>query len=122
MLHRGERFGLLEEVLDGFLLILESALGENAFDRNVTIETPIEGSPWVAATRRLGAMPTLDATFPQSMLPPAMAPKNTVRKKDNPRARTQSGRAVWAETWKLASTAIHDTPASADAATATAST
>ena len=52
------------------------------------------------------------ATWPQSTLPSVRAPKNTVTNIASPRARTQSGSATCAETLRLASTAIHETPAS----------
>jgi hypothetical protein len=44
-----------------------------------------------------------------------MAPKNTVTNIARPRPRTQSGSATCADTLKLASTHIHDRPASAQA-------
>ena len=56
--------------------------------------------------------PTTPATCPQSALPSVMAPKKTVTKIASPRPRTQSGSATCAETLRLASTAIHETPAS----------
>ncbi|MCY1367479.1 hypothetical protein D9M69_544160 [compost metagenome] len=51
-----------------------------------------------------------------------MEPKNTVTKMDRPRARTQSGSAVCAETFREDSTAIQDAPASRLAAMAAAGT
>src|SRR5690606_16578171 len=59
-----------------------------------------------------------EATDPQTRLPAAIERKNTVRNTDSPRARTQSGSAVCAETLRLESTAIQDTPATSDAAAA----
>ncbi len=59
------------------------------------------------------------ATCPQIRLPAAIEPKKTIRNTESPRPRTQSGSAVWAETFRLESTAIQESPASSEASAAT---
>ena len=72
-----------------------------------------------AAISSVPAMPTVPASQPQTMLPSAMLPKNTARLTASPRERTQPGSAIWAETFRLESTAIQASPASTQAGNAT---
>ena len=57
----------------------------------------------------------MPATCPHSALPSVIAPKNVVTNIASPRPRAHSGSATCAETLRLASTAIQDTPAMAHA-------
>ena len=43
VLHGGERFGLLQEVFDGFILILEAAFRDYPLDGDIPIEAAIKG-------------------------------------------------------------------------------
>ena len=51
--------------------------------------------------------PIIPATCPQTVLPKGRHPKKAVTNIASPRPRTQSGSATWAETLRLAKTAIH---------------
>src|SRR5262249_60581084 len=73
----------------------------------IATRAPIAAIIWVAAR------PIIPATWPQIALPKVRQPKNAVTKIASPRPRTQSGSATWADTLRLAKTAIQDPPATA---------
>src|SRR5262245_6013221 len=66
-----------------------------------------------AAITCAAGRPIIPATWPQIALPTVRQPKNAVTKIASPRPRTQSGSATWADTLRLAKTAIQDAPATA---------
>jgi len=78
-------------------------LAQPSFQRKVSGTAAT--APAAARTRAVG-MPRCTAACPQIRLPALIAPKKTVTKTDSPRALTQSGSAVCAETFRLERTAI----------------
>ena len=74
-----------------------------------------------AAIRSAVGIDVAVATCPHPTEPADMQPKNTISTMARPRARTQSGSAVCAETLRLVSTVIQPSPPSAAAGNAMAS-
>src|SRR5271156_1844116 len=73
-----------------------------------------------AAANRAAVTPAMAASSPQIALPIVKAPNITVTYTASPRPRTHSGNATCAETFRLATAAIHEAPATRLAAMAVA--
>src|ERR1700722_8899645 len=79
-----------------------------SFQRQVS---GIATTPPTAAISSAVETPTIVANSPHNTLPRLMVPKNTVTNTANPRPRTHSGSATWADTFRLDNEAIHAAPA-----------